>query len=97
MAYASKWLPETARNYSITELEICDLAINIASFVHLLNIVDFNTVVDHSAMMHIIESEAEPATTRIKRLLEMVSSYSFKDMILSEFLSRQKHNNSYPH
>ena len=36
IAYASKRLPETARNYSITELEMCGLAINIASFVHLL-------------------------------------------------------------
>ena len=31
-AYASKRLPEAARNYSITELEMCSLAINIASF-----------------------------------------------------------------
>ena len=35
-AYASKRLPEAARNYSITELELCGLAINIASFAHLL-------------------------------------------------------------
>ena len=32
IVYASKRLPETARNYSITELELCGLAINIASF-----------------------------------------------------------------
>ena len=31
-AYASKRLPEAVRNYSITELELCGLAINIASF-----------------------------------------------------------------
>ena len=30
--YASKRLPEAARNYSIIELELCRLAINIASF-----------------------------------------------------------------
>ena len=36
IAYASKRLPEAARNYSITELELCGLAINIASFAHLL-------------------------------------------------------------
>ena len=36
MAYASKRLPEAARNYSITELELCGLAINIVSFSHLL-------------------------------------------------------------
>ena len=35
MAYASKRLPEGARNYSTTELEWCGLAINIASFSHL--------------------------------------------------------------
>ena len=36
IAYASKRLPKAARNYSITELEMCALAINIASFVQLL-------------------------------------------------------------
>ena len=36
IAYASKTLPEAARNYSITELELCGLAINIACFSHLL-------------------------------------------------------------
>ena len=30
--YTSKRLPEVARNYSITELELCGIAINIASF-----------------------------------------------------------------
>ena len=35
-AYASKRLPEAARSYSITELEMCGLTINIASFVQLL-------------------------------------------------------------
>ena len=31
-AYASKRLPETVSNYSITELELCGLAINITIF-----------------------------------------------------------------
>ena len=31
IAYASKGLPEAAKNYSITELELCGLAINMAS------------------------------------------------------------------
>ena len=76
-AYASKRLPEAARNYSITELEMCGLAINIASFAHLLNKVDFDTIVDHLALRHIMKSKMEPATTRIKRLLEVLSSYPF--------------------
>ena len=33
IAYASKRLPEAARNYSITELELCGLAINNVSFL----------------------------------------------------------------
>ena len=97
IAYASKRLPEAAHNYSITELEMCGLAINIASFAHLLRKVDFDAVVDHFAITRIIRSKVEPATTRIKRLLEVLSSYSFnlyyikgKDMILSNFLSREK-------
>ena len=45
-----------------------------------------------------------PATNRIKRLLEVLISYSFnlyyikgRDMILSDFLSRQIEDNSSPH
>ena len=66
------------------------LAINLASFSPLLKKVDFDMIVDHLALTHIIKSKAEPATARIKRLLELISSYSFnlyyikgKDMILS--------------
>ena len=94
MAHVSKRLPEGTKSYSITELEVCGLAINIASFSHLLKRVDFDATVDHLALRHIIKSKTEPATTQIKRLLELISSYSFnlyymkgKDMILSDFLS----------
>ena len=77
IAYASKRLSEAARNYSITELELHGLAINVASFPHLLKRVDFEAMVDHLALTHIIKSKAEPPTARIKRLLELISSYSF--------------------
>ena len=74
IAYASKRLPEAAKSYSITELELCGMAINIASFLHLLKRVDFDAIVDHLALTHIIKSKMEPETTRIKRLLELISS-----------------------
>ena len=103
IAYASKRLPEAAKSYSITELELCGLAINIASFAHLLKRVDFDAIVDHLKLTHMIKSKVEPATTRIKRLLELISSYSFnlyymkgKDMILSDFLSQQNNDSSNP-
>ena len=54
-------------------------------------------------LTHIIKSKMDLATTRIKRLLELISSYSFnlyymkeKDMILSDFLSRQSNHDSNP-
>ena len=104
IAYASKRMPEAAKNYSTTELEMCELAMNIATFWHLLKKVDFDVVVDHLAITHIMRSKAQPTTTRIKRLLELLSPYSFnpyyikaKDMVLSDFLSRQKTDNSNPH
>ena len=56
---------------------MCGLAINITSFSHLLKRVDFNATVDLLAITHIIKSKTEPVTTRIKRLLELISSYSF--------------------
>ena len=104
IAYASKIMPEAAKNYSITELEICGLAINIATFSHLLKRVDFDAVVDHLAITHIMKSKMGPATNRIKRLLEVLSSYSFnlyyikgKDVVLSDYLSRQTGDKSDPH
>ena len=101
IAYVSKRMAEAAKNYSIPELEICGLAINIASFAHLLKRVDFDAVVDHLAIVHIMKSKAEPTSNRIKRLLEILSAYSLhlyyikgKDMVLSDFLSRQHGDSS---
>ena len=70
----------------------------------MLKRVDFDAILDHLSLTHIIKGKAEPATVRIKRLLELISSYSFnlyyikeKDMVLSDFLSRQNNDNSNPH
>ena len=104
IACASMRMPEADKNYLITELEMCRLAMNIATFSHLLKKVDFDVVVDHLAITHIMRSKAEPATTRIKRLIEFLSPDSSnlyyikgKDMVLSDFLSRQKMDNGNPH
>ena len=92
-AYASKRMPEAAKNYSITELEMCGLAMNIAIFSHILKKVDFDAMVDFLAITHIMRSKAEPVTTSIKRLIELLSPYSFnlnyikgKVMVLSDFI-----------
>ena len=97
-------ITRSCKKYSITELELCRLAINIASFSHLLKRVDFDAVVDHLPLTHIIKSKTETATIRIKTLLELISSDSLnlyymkgKDMVLSDFLSRQNNDNRNPH
>ena len=54
IAYTSKRLPEAARNYSITELELCGLAVNIAGFSLWLKRVNFDAA-DHLALTHIIK------------------------------------------
>ena len=83
---------------------MCGLAINITSFTHLLKNVDFDAIVYHLALIHILKSKTGPVTPRIKRLLEVLSAYSFnlyymngKDMILSDFLSRQGTDKSDPY
>ena len=103
IVYVSKRLPEAAKSYSITGLKLCGLNINIASFSHMLKRVDFDAIVDHLALTHITKSKMEPATTRIKRLLELITSYSFnlyymkgKDIILSDFLLQQNNDDSNP-
>ena len=97
-------MPEAAKNYFIMELEMCRLAMNIAMFSHPLKKVDFDAVVDHLAITHNMKSKAEPAITSSKRFMELLSPYSFnlyyikgKDMVLSDFLSRQKTDDSNPH
>ena len=50
IAYVSKRIPEATGNYSITELELCGFAINIASLPHILKGVDFDVIVDHLAL-----------------------------------------------
>ena len=104
ITYVSKRLTEAKRNYSITDLELCGLAINIASFSHLLKRVDFDAVVDHLTITCIIKSKAESAMVRIKRLLELFSSYSFnlyyikgKGIVLSDLLPRENNDDSNPH
>ena len=72
-----------------------ELAINIALFKHLLRHAYFTVVIDHSALVYILRSKKEPPTLRPKKLIEILSGYSFKvqfmkgkDMHVLDFLSR---------
>ena len=88
-------MPPVAIRYSISELELCGLAVNIHSFKHILRNTDFTVIIDHSALWYILNAKREPSTLRLKKLIEVLSQYSFKvkclrgkDITISDFLSR---------
>ena len=95
VGYNSRKLPPAAIRYSISELELCGLAVNIYSFKHILRNTDFTVIIDHSALLYIPNAKIEPPTLRLKNLIEVLSQYSFKekflrgeDTTISDFLSR---------
>ena len=77
LGYASKTLPEACSRYSVTELEMTGLLVNMNLWKNLLKDREFDAAVDHVAVTQIMKAKTEPATTRIMRLLDRLSAYSF--------------------
>ena len=103
IGYASKILPEACSRYSVTELEMTGLLVNMNLWKNLLKHREFDAAVDHAAVAQIMKAKTEPATTRIMRLLDRLSAYSFnlyyvkgRDMILADYLSRHRHKDLDP-
>ena len=97
IGYASKTLPEACSRYSVTELEMAGLLVNMNLWKNLLKHREFDAAVDHAVVAQIMKAKTEPATIRIMRLLDRLSAYSFnmyyvkgRDMILSDYLSRHR-------
>ena len=100
---ASKTLPEACLRYSVTELEMTGLLINMGLWKNILKHREFDAAVDHVAVTQILKAKTEPASNRIMRLLDRLSAYSFnlyylkgKDMILADYLSRNRNENEDP-
>ena len=103
IGYASKTLPEACSRYSVTELEMTGLLVNMNLWKNLLKHREFDAAVDHVAVTQIMKAKTEPATTRIMRLLDRLSAYSFnlyyvkgRDMILADYLSRHRNKDMDP-
>ena len=97
IGYASKTLPEACSRYSVTELEMTGLLVNMNLWKNLLKHREFDAAVDHVAVTQIMKAKTEPATTRIMRLLDRLSAYSVnlyyvkgRDMISADYLSRHR-------
>ena len=95
IGYHSKRLPQSARNFGITELELTGLLVNIHGFMQLLCNRYFEVFVDHNAIEYMIESKTESPTTRLKTLLLKLSEYKIdlkyqkgSEMHTSDALSR---------
>ena len=76
IGYHSKRLPKSAKNFSITELELTGLLVNIHGFMQLLRNRYFNVLVDHKAIKYMIESKTGSQTMRLKTLLLKLSEYT---------------------
>ena len=74
IGYASKRLPEACSRYSVTELEMTGLLVNMNLWKNLLKHREFDAAVDHAAVAQIMKAKTEPATTRIMKLLDRLSA-----------------------
>ena len=103
IGYASKSLPKACVNYGITELEMTGLLVNMENWKFYLGRKDFDAAVDHRAIPYIMKSKELPTTDRIIRILQRLGRFNFhlyyvkgKDMILCDFLSRIKSDDTDP-
>ena len=71
------------------------LFVNMNLWKNVLQHREFDVTVDHVAVAQIMKAKTEPATTRIMRLLDRLTAYSFnlfyvkgRDTILADYLSR---------
>ena len=76
IGFHSKRLPQSAKNFGITELELTGLLVNIHGFMQLLCNRYFEVLVDHKAIEYMIKSKTESPTTRLKTLLLTLSEYT---------------------
>ena len=95
IGYHSKRLPQSAKNFGITELELTALLVNIHGFMQLLCNRYFEVLVNHKAIEYMIKSKTESPTTRLKTLLLKLSKYTIdlkyqkgSEMHTSDALSR---------
>ena len=98
IGYHSKRLPQSAKNFGVTELELTGLLVNIHGFMQLLCNRYFEVLLDHKAIEYMIKSKTESPITRLKTLLLKLSEYTIdlkyqkgSEMHTSDTLSRLQH------
>ena len=94
IGYHSKRLPQSAKNFGVTKLELTGFLVNIHGFMQLLCNRYLEVLVNHKAIEYMIKSKTESPTTRLTLLLKL-SEYTIdlkyqkgSEMHTSEALSR---------
>ena len=62
IGYDSKTLPSACKNYSVTELKMTGLLVNIGLWKAYLERCEFDACVEHAAVVQIMKAKTEPAT-----------------------------------
>ena len=62
IGYHSKRLPQPAKNFGVTELELMGLLVNIHGFMQLWHNMYFEVLVDHTTIKYMIKSKTEYQT-----------------------------------
>ena len=78
IGYHSKRLPQSTKNFRVTELELMGLLVNIHGFMQLLCNRYFEVLVNHKAIEYMSKSKTESPTTRLKTLLLKLSKYTIE-------------------
>ena len=69
VGYASKTLSETCSRYSVTELEMTGLLVNMNLWKNLLKHREFDAAVDHAAVAQIMKAKTEPANNKNNEII----------------------------
>ena len=77
VGYNSKNFPKAVQSYSVTELELFGLVVNIYVFKQSLTNVYFEVFCDHSAIVQILNGKKKLPTRRIQRLIEHLLPFNF--------------------
>ena len=101
--YASKTLPSACHNYSIAELEMTGMLINLHTWRGFTDKAEIDIAVDHKAVVQIMKAKHPPVSPHVEVLLEKMLSDPFnlfyvkgKDLILADFLSHIRSDRSDP-
>ena len=74
---AKHCLKQACSRFCVTELGMTGLLVNMNLWKNMLKHREYDAPVDHVAVAQIMKDKTGPATTRIMKLLDRLSAYSF--------------------